>query len=136
MDELWKVREKPTPIQLEALQKKKNGSGIASNDGKKDKSSSSSPSKQQQKSPSRSVTIASSSTAPTATTTNTDSSSRLLKGLERDQTVWDLEYTWTVFKSSLDSLAARLIEMRSSDPDATLFFDKDDSEALDFVTAR
>lgn len=36
---------------------------------------------------------------------------------------------------SLDKLSARLQNMRESDPEASLQFDKDDGETLDFVTA-
>ncbi|KAI7823790.1 hypothetical protein BC939DRAFT_397013 [Gamsiella multidivaricata] len=53
----------------------------------------------------------------------------------KDQRVWTLRETVQVFSDSLEKLTARLKELRESDPEATVQFDKDDSETLDFVTA-
>lgn len=38
-------------------------------------------------------------------------------------------------KASLEKVTARLNEMRATDPEASIQFDKDDPETLDFVTA-
>ncbi|TPX35763.1 hypothetical protein SmJEL517_g02005 [Synchytrium microbalum] len=56
-------------------------------------------------------------------------------GLERDQNVWSLVENVAVFMQSLDKLATRCIEDQKADPEATIAFDKDDDDALDFVTA-
>ncbi|ORZ10296.1 hypothetical protein BCR41DRAFT_378361 [Lobosporangium transversale] len=53
----------------------------------------------------------------------------------KDQRVWTLAETAQVFSDSLNKLTARLKEMRATDPEASVHFDKDDPEALDFVTA-
>ncbi|KAF9394541.1 E1 ubiquitin-activating protein uba2 [Podila verticillata] len=53
----------------------------------------------------------------------------------KDQIVWSLPEAVKVFCESLDKLSARLHNMRESDPEASLQFDKDDGETLDFVTA-
>ncbi|KAF9210363.1 E1 ubiquitin-activating protein uba2 [Podila verticillata] len=53
----------------------------------------------------------------------------------KDQIVWSLPEAVKVFCESLDKLSARLQNMRESDPEASLQFDKDDGETLDFVTA-
>ncbi len=63
------------------------------------------------------------------------SSATELKGLEKDQKLWTLEQNYTVFVSSLGLLARRLLQDRSTDPSAALSFDKDDADAVDFVTA-
>ncbi|KAF9990113.1 E1 ubiquitin-activating protein uba2 [Mortierella antarctica] len=53
----------------------------------------------------------------------------------KDQRVWTLQETVQVFSESLEKLNTRLKEMRESDPEASVQFDKDDAETLDFVTA-
>ncbi|TPX49564.1 hypothetical protein SeLEV6574_g01398 [Synchytrium endobioticum] len=56
-------------------------------------------------------------------------------GLGRDQKAWTLEENVAVFMDSLDRLAAKCINGQKNDPEYTLPFDKDDDDALDFVTA-
>ncbi|KAI8091001.1 uncharacterized protein B0P05DRAFT_528338 [Gilbertella persicaria] len=56
------------------------------------------------------------------------------KGLP-DQTVWSLKQNFDMFKDSLVRLSTRLIQKRKTEPDAILSFDKDDEDAMDFVTA-
>ncbi|KAG0311885.1 E1 ubiquitin-activating protein uba2 [Dissophora globulifera] len=53
----------------------------------------------------------------------------------KDQRVWTLRETVQVFSESLEKLSTRLKEMRETDPEASVQFDKDDAETLDFVTA-
>ncbi|KAG0089958.1 E1 ubiquitin-activating protein uba2 [Podila epicladia] len=53
----------------------------------------------------------------------------------KDQIVWSLPEAVKVFCESLDKLSERLQGMKESDPEASLQFDKDDGETLDFVTA-
>ncbi|KAJ3079635.1 E1 ubiquitin-activating protein uba2 [Quaeritorhiza haematococci] len=62
-------------------------------------------------------------------------SAKTPEGLQRDQTVWGLESNFAVFAASAEKLAQRSLEERKSDPEAFLSFDKDDDDALDFVTA-
>ncbi|KAF7727004.1 E1 ubiquitin-activating protein uba2 [Apophysomyces ossiformis] len=52
-----------------------------------------------------------------------------------DQNVWPLWQSFDVFRDSLSRLSARLIELQQVDRDASLSFDKDDEDAMDFVTA-
>ncbi|KAJ8328967.1 E1 ubiquitin-activating protein uba2 [Batrachochytrium dendrobatidis] len=52
-----------------------------------------------------------------------------------DQTAWDLTQNFQIFLSSLDLLSKRLLNSRSSDPSASLRFDKDDELSLNFVTS-
>ncbi|KAI9208493.1 uncharacterized protein BJ171DRAFT_208697 [Polychytrium aggregatum] len=56
-------------------------------------------------------------------------------GVARDHQVWTLRENFSVFLTSLHSLSARLLQDRADRPDSTLGFDKDDEEAMDFVTA-
>ncbi|KAF9189556.1 E1 ubiquitin-activating protein uba2 [Haplosporangium sp. Z 767] len=53
----------------------------------------------------------------------------------KDQRAWTLQETVQVFCDSLEKLTARLKMMRKTDPEASVQFDKDDAETLDFVTA-
>ncbi|KAG0044685.1 E1 ubiquitin-activating protein uba2 [Gryganskiella cystojenkinii] len=53
----------------------------------------------------------------------------------KDQRVWTLRETAQVFGDSLVKLTQRIKEMRESEPEASVSFDKDDAETLDFVTA-
>ncbi|KAF9290599.1 E1 ubiquitin-activating protein uba2 [Mortierella alpina] len=68
--------------------------------------------------------------APNAMETSTAEAAML-----KDQRVWTLQETVQVFSESLEKLNARLKEMRKSDAEASIQFDKDDAETLDFVTA-
>ncbi|KAG9299634.1 hypothetical protein G9A89_020805 [Geosiphon pyriformis] len=53
----------------------------------------------------------------------------------KNQRTWSLRENFDVFIRSLKSLSARLLEEQKIKPDALLSFDKDDSDALNFVTA-
>ncbi|KAG0380486.1 E1 ubiquitin-activating protein uba2 [Mortierella sp. AD032] len=59
----------------------------------------------------------------------------LESGALKDQRVWTLRETVEVFSDSLLKLTSRLKTMKETDAEATVQFDKDDSETLDFVTA-
>ncbi|KAI9475988.1 MAG: hypothetical protein EXX96DRAFT_575352 [Benjaminiella poitrasii] len=52
-----------------------------------------------------------------------------------DQKVWSLNENFNVFKDSVVRLSNRYLKQRETQPDAILFFDKDDDDAMDFVTA-
>ncbi|EIE86876.1 hypothetical protein G6F46_001217 [Rhizopus delemar] len=52
-----------------------------------------------------------------------------------DQKIWDLSENFLVFKDSVVKLANRLLEEKKNDQDAILSFDKDDEDAMNFVTA-
>lgn len=52
-----------------------------------------------------------------------------------DRKVWDLKENFEVFKESATNLSTRLLKERETQPDAILSFDKDDDDAMDFVTA-
>ncbi|KND02700.1 E1 ubiquitin-activating protein UBA2 [Spizellomyces punctatus DAOM BR117] len=52
-----------------------------------------------------------------------------------DHKVWTLEENAEVFLESVPELAKRLLEQRRTDPNYSLSFDKDDDDALNFVTA-
>ena len=85
MEELWKDRKKPTPLDIDKLEssfEKYSGSS-----------------------------------------------------LDWDQKSWSIQETVCVFKESLLNLSTSLLEQRKINPDATLVFDKDDEDALNFVTA-
>ncbi|GAA5801510.1 hypothetical protein HPULCUR_006958 [Helicostylum pulchrum] len=56
------------------------------------------------------------------------------EGLE-DRKVWNLKENFKVFKSSANKLSTRLLKEREVQADAILTFDKDDDDAMDFVTA-
>lgn len=55
--------------------------------------------------------------------------------LDWDQKPWSIQETIRVFKSSLQNLSSSLLAQRKINPEATLAFDKDDEDALNFVTA-
>jgi ubiquitin-like 1-activating enzyme E1 B len=59
--------------------------------------------------------------------------------LKDDQKVWSLEENLVVFNDSLDRLSKRSLELQraqnGSGQDATIAFDKDDEDTLDFVAA-
>ncbi|KAG2235086.1 hypothetical protein INT48_002427 [Thamnidium elegans] len=57
------------------------------------------------------------------------------KGGLEDRKVWDLKENFEVFKSSAKKLSTRLLKEREVHSDAILSFDKDDDDAMDFVTA-
>ncbi|KAI8638310.1 hypothetical protein BD408DRAFT_405776 [Parasitella parasitica] len=52
-----------------------------------------------------------------------------------DQKVWTLKENFEMFKDSAIRLATRYLEEKCTQPDAILSFDKDDEDAMDFVTA-
>ncbi|KAI8364225.1 hypothetical protein BD560DRAFT_403343 [Blakeslea trispora] len=52
-----------------------------------------------------------------------------------DQSVWNMNQTIYMFKESAARLATRWLKGKAVDPDFTLSFDKDDEDAMDFVTA-
>ncbi|XP_055702932.1 SUMO-activating enzyme subunit 2 [Phlebotomus papatasi] len=54
------------------------------------------------------------------------------KGMARDQKVWSLEKSTQVFAESVSALRTALKALQAGD---TLVWDKDDSDAMDFVTA-
>ncbi|CAG8738621.1 1955_t:CDS:2, partial [Acaulospora colombiana] len=53
----------------------------------------------------------------------------------KDQILWSLTENFTVFLDSIRRLSARLLNEKKTNPNASLTFDKDDTDALDFVTA-
>ncbi|KAL9554989.1 hypothetical protein MBANPS3_002557 [Mucor bainieri] len=52
-----------------------------------------------------------------------------------DQKVWTLKENFEMFKDSVVRLATRYLKERETQSDAILSFDKDDDDAMDFVTA-
>lgn len=56
------------------------------------------------------------------------------KGLP-EQKVWDLKENFDMFEDSVVRLSKRLLKERETQKDAILSFDKDDEDAMDFVTA-
>ncbi|OAC98846.1 hypothetical protein MUCCIDRAFT_43444 [Mucor lusitanicus CBS 277.49] len=52
-----------------------------------------------------------------------------------DQKVWTLKENFEMFKDSVVRLATRYVKERERQSDAILSFDKDDDDAMDFVTA-
>ncbi|KAH8556244.1 hypothetical protein BGW37DRAFT_5317 [Umbelopsis sp. PMI_123] len=68
----------------------------------------------------------------TATTT-TDSSS-VVNGL-KDQHIWSVRECFDMFMDSLTRLSTRLLDAKKDNPNNVLIFDKDDDDAMDFVTA-
>ncbi|CAO3607505.1 unnamed protein product [Mucor fragilis] len=52
-----------------------------------------------------------------------------------DQKVWTLKENFEMFKDSVVRLATRYLKERETESDAILSFDKDDDDAMDFVTA-
>lgn len=56
------------------------------------------------------------------------------KGLP-EQKVWDLKENFDMFEDSVVRLSTRLLKERETQKDAILSFDKDDEDAMDFVTA-
>ncbi|KAI9332370.1 hypothetical protein BDR26DRAFT_921761 [Obelidium mucronatum] len=59
----------------------------------------------------------------------------LATGVDRNMNVWSLVENFSVFCTSIVLLAKRLNDGQSKDPEFSMSFDKDDDEALDFVTA-
>ncbi|KAI9034348.1 ThiF family protein [Hyaloraphidium curvatum] len=53
----------------------------------------------------------------------------------RDQKVGSLEDNMDMFTSSVEKLCSRLLADRQTDPSASLSFDKDDDDVMDFVAA-
>jgi ubiquitin-like 1-activating enzyme E1 B len=87
MEEMWKNRKKPTPLNYSELE-----------------------------------------------TADSSAASEEKKGLA-DQKVWGLKENFDIFKDSAERLSKRLLEARETQSDAILSFDKDDDDAMDFVTA-
>jgi ubiquitin-like 1-activating enzyme E1 B len=85
MEELWKTRQKPVPLDIDSFE--------MSNQGYKGSM------------------------------------------LEWDQKPWSMQETVNMFKESLSNLSNSLMEQRKINSVATLSFDKDDEDALNFVTA-
>ncbi|CAG8627457.1 1051_t:CDS:2, partial [Paraglomus brasilianum] len=56
-------------------------------------------------------------------------------GTLEDQRVWSLKENFNVFVDSVRRLSKRALKEKAEDPTASLSFDKDDDDALDFVTA-
>ncbi|KAJ3284951.1 E1 ubiquitin-activating protein uba2 [Rhizoclosmatium sp. JEL0117] len=56
-------------------------------------------------------------------------------GVDRNMKVWSLVENFHVFTESIKPLAQRLNEGQAKDSEFSMSFDKDDDEALDFVTA-
>ncbi|KAJ3064134.1 E1 ubiquitin-activating protein uba2, partial [Podochytrium sp. JEL0797] len=56
-------------------------------------------------------------------------------GVDRNMKVWSLLENFAVFCESIVPLIHRMTKGQSTDPDFSMSFDKDDDEALDFVTA-
>ncbi|CEG80759.1 hypothetical protein RMATCC62417_15055 [Rhizopus microsporus] len=52
-----------------------------------------------------------------------------------DQKIWSLEENFDVFKETVTRLSSRLVKEKEKNPEATLSFDKDDEDAMKFVTA-
>ncbi|GAN09446.1 ubiquitin-activating enzyme-like protein [Mucor ambiguus] len=52
-----------------------------------------------------------------------------------DQKVWTLKENFEMFKNSVVRLATRYLKEKEAQSDAILSFDKDDDDAMDFVTA-
>ncbi|KAI9488947.1 hypothetical protein BDB00DRAFT_644379 [Zychaea mexicana] len=63
-----------------------------------------------------------------------DSTETAQSGL-KDQRVWNVKECVGMFKDSIERLSTRLLELKEKTSDAILSFDKDDDDALDFVTA-
>lgn len=63
-----------------------------------------------------------------------DETRKVAKGLA-DQQVWDLKENFEMFNDSVVRLSTRLLKLRETQPDAIITFDKDDEDAMDFVTA-
>ncbi|KAI9278203.1 hypothetical protein BDA99DRAFT_369 [Phascolomyces articulosus] len=53
----------------------------------------------------------------------------------KDQRVWSVKECLDMFKDSVERLSKRLMELKEKNNDSILSFDKDDDDALDFVTA-
>ncbi|KAK9727352.1 E1 ubiquitin-activating protein uba2, variant 2 [Basidiobolus ranarum] len=53
----------------------------------------------------------------------------------KDQVVWSLKENFQHFLSSIQDLSDRYLAAVKQDPEASLYFDKDDDDSLDFVTA-
>ncbi|CAB4412123.1 unnamed protein product [Rhizophagus irregularis] len=61
---------------------------------------------------------------------NTEESNTL-----KDQRVWSLAENFVVFLDSVRRLSEKLMKEQANNPNASLSFDKDDPDSLDFVTA-
>ncbi|KAI8608837.1 hypothetical protein BC830DRAFT_1153578 [Chytriomyces sp. MP71] len=56
-------------------------------------------------------------------------------GVDRNMKVWTLAENFRVFEDSINALSKRLLVDQKREAEASLSFDKDDEDALDFVTA-
>jgi ubiquitin-like 1-activating enzyme E1 B len=63
-----------------------------------------------------------------------EETTNVTKGLP-DQKIWDLKENFEMFNDSVVRLSTRLLKMRETQGDAIISFDKDDDDAMDFVTA-
>ncbi|KAI9300646.1 hypothetical protein BJ944DRAFT_272708 [Cunninghamella echinulata] len=97
MEDMWKNRKKPTPLDYEQLSK---GREVElSND-----------------------------------VTSDDSNAKSFNGLQ-DQKVWTIGESFDVFRSSVTRLSERLQSLQAEKSNGILVFDKDDDDALQFVTS-
>ncbi|CAG8446304.1 10195_t:CDS:10 [Gigaspora rosea] len=53
----------------------------------------------------------------------------------RDQRLWSLTENFSMFLESIKRLSTQLLAEKVTNPDASLTFDKDDIDAMDFITA-
>lgn len=63
------------------------------------------------------------------------SQSDVAKGNRDARKIWDLKENFDMFKESATKLSTRLLKEKETQSDAILSFDKDDADAMDFVTA-
>ncbi|SAL97716.1 hypothetical protein [Absidia glauca] len=92
MEDMWKTRQKPRPLDYEQLAK------------------------------GRQIELTNDTASQTQHTL-------------KDQQLWTIGECFDVFRSSVTKLSDRLLEEKSSKPDAILTFDKDDVDALEFVAS-
>ncbi|KAJ3391177.1 E1 ubiquitin-activating protein uba2 [Entophlyctis sp. JEL0112] len=57
------------------------------------------------------------------------------RGVDRNMNIWSVGENFSVFSESIAALARRLVQGEREHGDFSLSFDKDDDEALDFVTS-
>ncbi|KAF9972829.1 E1 ubiquitin-activating protein uba2 [Actinomortierella ambigua] len=112
MEEMWKTRKPPVPLKYKDV--------IESSEAQEPGPADSTP-----------VPTTPASESNSGKSSGDASSSSMLK----DQRQWSLLENVQVFCQSLEALTKRLQQMRESDVAASIQFDKDDPDALDFVTA-
>ncbi|CAO3617566.1 unnamed protein product [Cunninghamella blakesleeana] len=103
MEDMWKNRKEPTPLDYEQLSK------------------------------GREIELSNTAT-PLDETNNDRNNDKSFNGLQ-DQKVWTIGESFDVFRSSVTKLSERLQQLKKDKPDSILVFDKDDEDALQFVTA-